>query len=700
MGSNLIKEIPGKELRDYVKSSRACNFTNAGAALEAKFGLLDLEFDSVEGAERVALKLRRQGGNGKVAIVCGSNVVEQNVISNKSQFLSIELDKSFVSIKRPVKSSGVLEVLSVLVYSDKDIGIVEQKNWKSILSGCKYRNMKIVGNRLLASEGAKIESKGIDFIDTNPPNCARIDESGAQFVSSCEIFDIGISRIGGKKKSINIPHFDAPLDIGPPVETMDAEPKVIPSKINIKAPVKNPTPSSKGASVLFDSGKTGFSMEAVKTAGGASILNSKSIKIGHRGCISLPVSTIEANTPYIIIAEAVSSRGNGKMIAYIGEEAYKAAFGVANAMKRNVHFNVKSGAPPAQGSFRLFIERPQSSTGEIIITRIMLINAPATEEKTTQILRRTLPQNNINLNRSSRSLYTDDIADKTMAALKRYARFANDVNPPAKFGVSGTIDISTACGMSWFSKVKTFFPDIKHIQGGKPDLFIGRPGALRPAKNLLVEEFFGELSDEDIKHVKNANHVFTTSESNIMFLSKHNKNVEIISKVWPVITAQRVLPVNFKYVLVFNRSFKNTGIVVKSHIDGMPKFVVAGARGVLPPFCFLTNEYLNYSNLIDLIGRASCIVDLPQMNDYNSAVLNLAHNIGVPIVTTNWWGMHKDNVQYISSEVHKGIACPNPKELREAIEKALTQEKKPTALIANQNKLLHQTMAKLLKTQL
>lgn len=701
--AKLIKQIPADEIKHYIKKYRACNFSNGKIQLEPLRGFVSLDFNSFESMDRVVFECRKLGGNGHTTFIVGNDTSEHHITSKIKQDLCVFAahDQEF-RIKRAGPSTGFVEISGIKIYGDAvDIPQNIKKyniKWKDILNCCKkYKGLKIVDNRLFASEGAYIKAAYIEEIDTVPQNMFKIKDNGTvKFVSGCEIVNLKIDESHVHRTKFDIPHINVSSNLYP-------EQNIPPSIEHV--PIYR---STNNAAIAASQGNQEVTLSVYDSTSedalSKALLNNdvkfsndkKSITMGYRGKLTIPIKNIVEGKEYLVVIECQKINGNGKLMSYISpSETARASMAFATANKRNISLSIRSSFyPPIDKKYKLVIERPDAATGSVVIHKIMLLQGLNLEEQVSQLTANIIgwkPQQT----GVSKFLLTDS-DDEIFINLKKFSINAN-TQGQNDIGfiedVKGELHIKSVSSFGWFSKVKSLFPNLSLVSSSKDStLTMGALGALDRAKRIYVEEFKQDqkLSKGDDIILSAAQTIITPSFSNYELLSNRYPEAKVIwcHKPWFYMNPKPIIPLNHDYILVINRSSHTTNIVITARGNNkeMPNLVVIGARGKYPNYVFPTNEYLSYNNLLYFIFNARVIVDLPYINNYKSGILDLVlNNTDIPVITSNWAYVGHDNVKFPTcTKKYKDILLPEVKTIENSISEALHMSKTDKLIKNNQ----------------
>lgn len=374
------------ELKKYIISSRFCNITNV-CNLKANGSIL-FDLSLLGTPKECTVYVRCVSGNGGIIASSGEHVFEGKILSKTSQSFTINLaENQVLRIERPGESYGVIEILRIELNVTKEDIILSNK-WKEKLDKCTdYKFITVRNNRLFASEGAFLKAESILFLETDPPNFYVLEDGIAKFSRSCEIIGLEVSGTPHVKNINYLPHISSAEKQYPTenpqqkqVYSSSIEQYVNPISGN-SAPVNN---------ILFDS-MANQNFRGIRTDGNV-VVTDHGVKINHKGSITIPVAAILPGYSYIVIVEVRNINGNGKFHAYISpSKDIKHNILFANALQRNVTSTIYSGY---DGPFSVVVSRHPSSTGEIMVSRVILMANINAFPPTPIIRDRMLPAQN------------------------------------------------------------------------------------------------------------------------------------------------------------------------------------------------------------------------------------------------------------------------------------------------------------------
>jgi glycosyltransferase involved in cell wall biosynthesis len=354
--------VLASDFRTYATTIRACRIAQT-CEMECRFGALRFDFSHLGQVEKCIVYARRKSGNGYVVATSGSNLVEINILSKTLQYFDMNLSDSVLEIKRPVRSTGTIEIVKIELHSGSEM----VSKWHEILARCKeHKCVRVSNGRLFASEGAVITAESINAVETNPPNMCSIQGQSIRFAGSCEILNLDVS---GQPRNTNIdyyPHIEGVVPLSSVLPDVEAAKTPV-----VTSPVRPaPTPPDKPSHViLYDSNANG-NFAGIKQSGAVTV-SGKVVNLEHTGSITIPISSIAPNETYSVSVETQTVNGNGKFLV-TADPSKNGPTLIFSTPQRKIHtLTVVSGE--AATGFNLMVSRPTSATGRIIVSRIMVM---------------------------------------------------------------------------------------------------------------------------------------------------------------------------------------------------------------------------------------------------------------------------------------------------------------------------------------
>jgi len=688
----VVEEIEIGRLSRYIESSRDCRIGNVCEM--GKLGHIILNLSGID-PDECRLTMRRKSGNGMLMMSTGhaSNVFR--ISSKVGQDVRMFMRGGKLELRRPARSQGEIEVTSI-VLSKKVKKAVE---WSKILDRATERScIKLVGNKLMAASGARIVADEIGEVETSPPNMYRKndDDTEVVFAGACEVITLDINGPGRSAEAV------------PPQMKEGTKPlqKESPSGDAIEqqalTPTKNATAKGEPAPVipeakylLFDSDTAGFNRAFI--VGSGAYIPKQGISLNPRAEYRFSLERVAPETPYVIIVEARTLSGNGKLSAGIAPGG-KPEVQLVPRHKKTMRFRCGAGQRP-HDSFQFFITRTPASTGEVLIHRIMIMGAVPRESMKDVLDRHAIADPDLS---QSCSVHVDEEKDPILRLSKQYARHLkqryDDLTP---MSLQRILSTNTFCSSSWFSKVSPILTSVRRSSNAKSaDIAMGVPGCLSKAKRIFIEESVRELSSEDFDLLNGAEKIFTNSQQLVNKIAETipEHKVEFTPRYWPLPGPQGIPFLRGEFVLVFNRHSEITKRILSCLPDGCPRVVLVGARGRYEQNVIPINEYLPYRKLVWLMGNAKAIVDVQMVSEYHSGALDACKFLNRPIVTNNWTLMGDPDVDLvISDEKYESIHLPEPESISAGIESALDRNLKPTRDYTPYNKKVMDSLVHIFK---
>lgn len=689
--TSFVREVSSDELQKYVVSSKSCKTSITGCKLKPKTSHVTFNLSVFGGIKSCTLHCRRIGGNG--VIVISEPPVGNLVVSSKnSQTIDIVLNKkNIINISRPNFSTGEIEIygMSLQLNSNKEKGKgVNARDWKRIIAKCgTYRGLRLVKGELFASEGGYISNSHIvKNIETEPPELYKRSNDRIQFLSSCKVkkIDLGNNNTPIPISKEIFPQRKAPSPMAvshTPDQEANAITKINPSNAEIiKALVDEGNEKTLSSEIVYDT-QSNRGLSIAKT------ITSKFIKhivsngaeyvlIRKQGKLQLPLPSLRRNTDYICIVHSKKFNGNGKFFVRLIEDnkpVDQSNSIVVSTNLSNKYASLRTTAAAPSGDFyKLQIEMPEGqSAGEILINRIIIIEN--NRAKLCEIDATFSVPNIITTN-----LICDKYGNSVYKVSKIFADYSCDnlQSTTTWNDVCGNVTSTTVSGLRWLRKIKSFFPNLNIVNPDDDNadkLVFGNVGTLKRANKIWID-VFDDLTGNDVNILSEAKVIFTPSENNKKILEKKcpDSEIKIGHKALPFVQPTKC---NFfesrSFVLAFDRG-TTTPRLIRAWNKNLPNLVLVGARGRFPDCVFCVNEYLPYNELLFLMLKANCIVDLSEYDEYVSSFLHLALGMGKPIVSSNEFITDKDDCFYLKNNDKEGdIPVPSVKDIQEKVKKAV-----------------------------
>ena len=421
--SNVIKEINSEELKTLISSMKSCKVDNAGCILEPRFGKIVFDLSEFKELDSCKLYARRISGNGRILVNCGDSDTNINVLSKISQCFDLGTKSPKIEIYRPTDSTGEVCIFGMTVgLNHVQEETVLGNNWKALISKCgKYNCLRMVDNRLFASEGAYIDNAFfIKSIETYPPNMTTRSGNKLKFLGSCEVVDLVVDENATSPKE-NIPYIhraESSPQISSP-QSFESRPLVVRnSTTNQHDSNFQNTKKTNNVNIIFDSNVSG----TFKTYNNGKLIkfinsNGKNYLLLRKGGIlSIPISTISPNKSYIAILNLKKINGNGKVSVGFGlgsnQPIYKTV--IAEAHEKDNYAEISTGNIDYPGeNFKLTVSMLDDGVGEVLVSRVLLVeNLPINYIK----------QNNVTIENvtNATEYQTFELLEGLLASKKRF----------------------------------------------------------------------------------------------------------------------------------------------------------------------------------------------------------------------------------------------------------------------------------------
>jgi hypothetical protein len=687
------------DVKPLLKQTRSCHFVSNNLVLESKIGSATLSIP--QSYHYAFIQLKRVSGNGKIAI----NGKEILVLSKISHSYRIEYVEE-IKLTRPGDSLGEIAVLGINLHTEELGEEVLSQNWKAILGRCKsYGSLRLVKDKLFASEGGFIfGDAAIKTFETDPPGAFTREGGVIKFTSSCEISRFEVyPQSPMMLRSNNV--FDArvapiPLSINSAPVTPILEGRT-PLSVNVTLT----RPESVSNPVLYDSKLVNeFALGKFPHTKNVKSLRSNNIDyllLKSGGSYAISGSFLRPNVEYVAVINGKKLNGNGRLQVEITGGS------VSNIIIENemldYYVSVKTGPFLPDAGPKINVSIPQSGSGEIIISRIQIIegvqlysfrNLKGMEQRRASQQSYEIAKTLSSLNLQFGAIVDSNTLDEVALVTKKYARqkvcFGSE---ETDLSVNGTIIASNFDGINWLNKIAPLFPTVT-IQKFRSDseltASIGNKFGIQPAAKIWLEPF-DAIDESQLEILRKAKMVVTPSLPNASYLENKLRGPIVVHgfKPLPLVSLQEVPYFkNLKYIVGFHRNKYATQRLLDAWDPSGPRLVLIGARGRFPDFVTPVNEYVEYQKLLYILLQAQCVIDLPNHTDYTSAMLHFCQAAGLPIISSNWFVMGKANCDFIlTQDKVEGFKLPTIYTLQRAIQKSLERKKENSNLDQYNNHL-------------
>jgi glycosyltransferase involved in cell wall biosynthesis len=371
----MISEYFYEDLKFVCASAVSCKY-NKEYILEPRYGKVNFNF--IEKFTYINLFFKRISGNGKILI----NNVPYVISSKSSDVKSISANDGNIFISRPIDSIGEVAIFGIELYLQEGSDIM---NWKSLVKKLSdYRGLSLINNELLAKENAYISpASRVTDIVTLPENVSVVKDDKIYFKYPCKILQLTLQDDQASNSNINIfPPRESPspsvINFNKTDDlTLNSQQNNI-QVMNFKSTNnQNNKEKDQILRIVYDSSASGvINSNTIKN-------NEKLLKFSHvneknyifikaGGTLTLPLSSIDHGKKYILIINAKKVSGNGKaQITTSLDQHFD--FVVSNSFQ-DKNFNFSSfNLSKEYDIFKLSISMPNTSFGEIVISRIMIL---------------------------------------------------------------------------------------------------------------------------------------------------------------------------------------------------------------------------------------------------------------------------------------------------------------------------------------
>lgn len=212
--------------------------------------------------------------------------------------------------------------------------------------------------------------------------------------------------------------------------------------------------------------------------------------------------------------------------------------------------------------------------------------------------------------------------------------------------ISGIVLPTTPSSRMWFKKIAPFLPNLKlsskalSMTGfsktqSAPSFVMCSLDNLCVHNRIFIDEWVGPaLTEAHVNILKQCNAIMTPSLLNAQEIWRQipHASVSRFDKPWPGIETEAA---QGKYFLYFEKSAELTGTLLQAWDPQWGDLVVVGSSIKLPTFARFISDTEPYPQIMKLVYGAKGLVDLSENNYYASGILNLARDLGLPIISNN-----------------------------------------------------------------
>jgi hypothetical protein len=691
-------QLLGSDFKPYITSMLSCRACSEGYILEPNHSKLTLDFNSFKGKIKCKISLRRLGGNGKLSLKANDEVQFHDVLS-KSHNIEFELNSNkVIEFTRDISFAlGKMLLLGFyieLLEPNAAFDVINQK-WKDVLSQCGAINgISYSNGKLYASESASIQKASIiDNIETDPVKSYINTDNVIKFINPCEIINVQFKSSDITSKQM-YPHLPAPPKIMMSLEDINNQTcndPVINSITNRVTKITGKT----NTSIMYDSFQYGLNFSLLSNANdivSGKGKNNKGLILNRAAEFCIPISGLEPNVQYVVVVNAKKINGNGKLwAAFTTSNGVQRESSIMICLDRDSEHYIKLNTnqePEAGNTYMLRIFRQvQSAVGEILLDRIMVIQGINTVPKVRYPVVENYNQQSNNVSNSNVTFEDNDLVSFTAKKYSRYTQYKSDI----KLNHCGSLITMDYSSLYWFNKIKPICPGLNLDKSKQANVLFGTLGNLLPAEKIWIDVFDNDLfSEKDDEILNNAKIIISPSFQNTEFLKNKYKNKEIynLERSWPIVEPISIPFTKGEYVVAFHKNSKITNRIIEAYGAENPKLFIVGYRGFLPEHIYAFNEYVTYDKLLYLLMNSKLVIDISVYDEYLSSIVSLAHDIGIPVMTSNWLAFQKDNMKFmLLKDIIDGVRVPTVENFKTVLNEALKLNKINKDYSKHNNKL-------------
>ena len=546
----------------------------------------------------------------------------------------------------------------------------------------EYKNVRFINDRMFVAENGYLKfNHKVNSVLTEPKNKFLINNDEVKFLGSCEVLRIeveGSDNNTDPSKNLFTHLQVKPLENIDNIKIINSDPVTENKNDNLnltqEKQISNPV-EKKYVTILDTDIIDLYKLNLNNYKRGVSVVKnsqSNNIMMGPRTSTFINLNSILPNTEYLFSIDGERLRGNGKFKIGFSQNNLKEI--IFNERSSNFRFTIKTGN---EKNDSVILLRPDSSLGSINIRRIVISEANSNikinNEEVINNIKLTPPislsnnKNNIIIkNDDIKSTVNNEIFKKNNDQIS-YSSKNNSIllkekfNPNIIFDLNFTIAPLTVSSKKWINKILPFFPNVKIYnkifnfknidKSNKIDLSICSIENVILSENIFLEEWVGEIQNSETINILNkSKRVFVNSVLNELELNNKLNGPQILrsSKIWPALPIKDKL-LEGDYILYFEKDENITKQLLEFFNHSLNNFVVIGSRLKLPNNIIQYSEYEDYEKINNLIYNAYCLLDVSVNNNYKSAILDLAKNYNIKIITNNYHYINYDNFYLIKN---------------------------------------------------
>lgn len=672
-------EITTNNLKQYASSMRDCKVIHDGSIeMDSQNGSINFDFSSFANIVGCVIKGKRISGDGSIIVRSDETNLNTKIVSKVEHMIQVVLPKNTtkINILRQSRSFGKVLICGIIIEIDDghaEPGVItqateielESMNWRSIMNHCDpYKNVRIVKNKLFASEGGSLKSSNIESIITEPPNAFVNNGEFIKFMIPCEILEIKLSskdkvHSGPLYRNVEAP----PIITTNPAIYSDAT-NVHQEHIERKKYKSADLILKASSNIMYNSLESGININSLNSVIGSLSNAGRSIIMGRGSSFCIPMSSIEPNFEYVIAVTARKINGNGKLeVGIVADNDVRDCSTLITSEKGSeLFFKIKSGAPSTD--YKIKIGRGPNSVGEILVERIQLIKGIKNNGiNKAETFSHIILENQVG---GIGSGYYNH-SELNIQVAKNSKEFSiiipEDYAPPVIFNTSGVIWPITLSSRMWIRKITPLFPNLKvsnkaitmfdfQKSNEQPDVVMCYINGLMACNRIWIEEWKEENALDEIKIniLKQCRNIMTPSLLNAqeILAAIPEANVQRVGKLWPMIMAESI---KYDYFLYFEKDPILTNALISNWDDKFGKLIVVGSQVKLPSFAEFVADTASFTHIFTLLMGAKGVIDLSNNNYYISGILKLATALSLPIITNNHSFLNQNNFIMIEQDL-------------------------------------------------
>jgi glycosyltransferase involved in cell wall biosynthesis len=381
---NKKHEITAGELKQYISSMRDCRIMQDGSIeMGPQNGSVSFDLSSFDKMIGCVIKGKRISGDGGIIIKYGESNLNTKIISKIEHAIQVTSQNiTKIDILRQPKAYGKILIQGIIIEineqaEDETTQVIKEPeispvNWRSIINHCSpYKNIRIVKDKLFASEGGSIKSSNISNIITSPPNVFINNGEFIKFMMPCEILEIKLSSKDNMHYDSLYRNTEHPPIITTNTDVYSNNPVAINKRYN---PVNNIISNKRvNTNIMYDSSQSGLNINSFNTVVGAISNAGNGVIMGRHSSFCIPASYMQPDYEYVIVVTARKINGNGKLeVSIVADDKVQDARTLLGThVNSELFFKLKSGTG---ADFKIKIGRGPNSVGDLFVERIRLID--------------------------------------------------------------------------------------------------------------------------------------------------------------------------------------------------------------------------------------------------------------------------------------------------------------------------------------